>query len=242
MFERSIRVAALAALVVGIGAGESKAQAALIGPGGAFISGGLAGIATGDLDDRLAAQGYPTFGRSAATLGAGAYRIFSNRILLGFEGHGLIIGEEQHEGREVSLSGGYATIGVGYVVSLSPRMRIYPRLGIGGAGLALEIESEGDPVDFDDVLSETVPAPTARESVVSRDGPALDLGAGFELLGGRRGGGALVGLRLGYLVAPFDSNWDVYERARYLREATGGPDASVSGPYVRIVIGGAWRR
>ena len=67
VFERSTKVAAIAALVFGIAARPVPGQAALIGPGAAFISGGVSQMATGDLDDRLAAQGYPTFGRKAST-------------------------------------------------------------------------------------------------------------------------------------------------------------------------------
>jgi hypothetical protein len=242
VFERSTRVAALAALVFGIAAGPLHGQAALIGPGAAFISGGVSQLATGDLDDRLAAEGYPTFGRKASTLGIGAYRIFSDRILVGFEGHGFIVGDEEHQGRTVGLSGGYATLGVGYVFTVSPRVRLYPRIGIGAAGIALEMESDAGPVDFDDVLTGGVSAPLGRDPVLSRDGVALDIGAGIELLRSSRSIGPLIGLRVGYLAAPFDSSWDYYERASYVREATEGPDATPSGPYIRIVIGGSWRR
>ena len=242
MFERSTKIAVLGALVFGIAANPLQGQAALIGPGAAFISGGVSQLSTGDLDDRLAAEGYPTFGRKASTLGVGAYRIFSNRILLGFEGHGFIVGDEEHQGRNVGLSGGYATLGVGYVFTASPRVRLYPRIGIGAAGIALEMESDADAVEFDDALTGGGPVPVDRDPVLSRDGIAFDVGAGIELLRTSRGSGPFIGLRVGYLAAPFDSSWDYYERASYVREATGGPDATPSGPYLRVVIGGAWRR
>jgi hypothetical protein len=66
----------------------------------------------------------------------------------------------------------------------------------------------------------------------------LDLGAGAELLSGRRSG-ALLGVRLGYLLAGFGSgsSWQLYERT-----AVDGPAASIAGPYLRVTIGGAWRR
>lgn len=47
----------------------------------------------------------------------------------------------------------------------------------------------------------------------------------------------MIGLRAGYLAAPFESAWEMYER-----KANGGPDATISGLYVRVVIGGTWRR
>jgi hypothetical protein len=155
--------------------------------------------------------------------------------MLGLEANGLVMGERPHEGGEVSLGGGYATLGVGYVVNLSPQARVYPRVGIGVGGLGLSIDTE-DPVDFDDVLAN--PRPVAgRQPSLSRSGMVFDIGAGLELLRASGDFGPIVGLRLGYLAAPFHSSW-----RRYEREAIGGPDASIAGPYVRVILGGAWRR
>ena len=75
--------------------------------------------------------------------------------------------------------------------------------------------------------------------MLSRGGLVVDLGGGAELLPGGRGRGPLIGVRLGYLVARFGSgsNWQLYDRT-----ATGGPAATIAGPYVRVVVGAAWRR
>lgn len=235
---RSTR-AGLLALALGLsGAPSAEAQQALLGPGAAYIAAGVSGIATRELDDRLVARGYPTFGRTATSLGLGAYRLLASGVMLGAEAHGLIVGEETRAGRVAGLGGGYATVGVGYAVTLSPRARIYPRLGLGAGGLALWIESAADTVGFDEVLADPRPVP-GRQPVLSRDGLVVDLGAGAELLPAGRGRGPLIGLRLGYLAARFGSgsNWQLHERT-----ARGGPAASIAGPYVRVVVGGAWRR
>ncbi len=232
-FVRGMTCAALLALGLGA-AGPGAAQADFLGPGGGFISVGAAGIETGELDDWLAARDYPTFGQSAVTVGLGAYRILSSGVMLGGEFNGLIVGDEAHGGRRVGLGGGYATLGAGYVVNLSPRARVYPRLGLGVGGMGLWATRE-DTVDFEEVLAGRTDDPD-REPVLSRDGPVIDLGAGAEFLpGGRRG--PLIGVRAGYLAGPFTSHWDAYEDT-----ATGGPDASITGPYVRLTVGWAWRR
>lgn len=221
-----------------LGAGcqnEARAQAALLGPGAAFIGVGASGVATGDLDDRLTANGYPTFGRTAVAVNLGAYRILSDKILLGAEWHGLIFGEEPHEGREVGLGGGYGTLGLGYVLQVSRRARIYPRIGFGGGGMGLWIERDSV-VDFDDVLSRPI-SEDRRTPVLSHGTAVVDLGAGIEFLPGRRGAGTIVGVRLGYLAAPFNSDWQLYDHS-----VTGGPSAGIAGPYVRAVIGVAWKR
>ncbi|HEU0078448.1 MAG TPA: hypothetical protein VFQ76_12400, partial [Longimicrobiaceae bacterium] len=206
-------------------------------PDAAFISAGVSGIATEELDDRLAARGYPTFGSTATAVGFGGYWGLPGGWMLGGEFNGLIIGDEPHQGRTVGLGGGYATLGVGYAVELSPRVRLYPRLGLGAGGLALWFESD-DTVGFDEVLADPGPLP-GRQPVLSHDGVVVDLGAGAELLPGGRGRGPLIGVRLGYLAALFgsDSDWQLYEYT-----ASGGPPATIAGPYVRAVVGVGRRR
>lgn len=236
---RRIAGAGLAALALGWGGVDAaRGQAALLGPGAAYVGGGVSGIATEELDDRLAARGYPTFGGTAGAVTLGAYRVLRSGVMLGGEFNGLVIGEEEHLGRDVGLGGGYATLGIGYAVELSPRARVYPRLGLGPGGLALWIESRADTVGFDEVLANPGPLP-GRQPVLSRDGLVLDLGAGAEFLPGRRGRGPLIGLRAGWLLTAFgsESDWQLYEFT-----AADGPAASIAGPYVRVVVGGAWRR
>ena len=242
MVTRRITLAALFAMVFGtVSEQRVHAQAALLGPGAAYIGGGISGIATSDLDGRLAASGYPTFGQSATVLGIGAYRLFSSGVMFGFEGNGLIIGEEDHAGGEVGIGGGYATLGIGYAFDLPHRTRVYPRIGVGAGGIGLWFDSEEDTVEFDDVLANPAPAPHVEEPGLSIDGFVLDAGGGIEFTPLRRGSGLLIGLRAGYLFAPFDSHWNVI-RFNNSSDVTGGPDASISGFYLRVIVGGAWRR
>jgi hypothetical protein len=98
------------------------------------------------------------------------------------------------------------------------------------------IENNDDSIPFDDVFANPKPA-SNKETILSRDGFVADLGAGIEFLSGRRHG-AMFGIRIGYLVAPFDSAWDLVDTGK----ASGGPDATIGGPYIKVVIGGAWKR
>jgi len=223
-----------AALLVFILASSASAQAALLGPGAAFISIGSARVATSELDDRLSANGYPTFGKSAESAGVGGYRTFTNQVLLGVELTGLALDEKPYQTREVGVSGGYGTLGIGFMKQISPRVRIYPRLGLGAGGLTLWVET-ADTVTFDSVLADPQPA-DGRMRLLSRDGGVLDLGLGAEFLPGR---GVLLGIRAGYVAAGFgdDTDWWTQDGT-----ATGGPRAAISGAYVRLVLGGAWKR
>jgi hypothetical protein len=72
---------------------------------------------------------------------------------------------------------------------------------------------------------------------MNRSGGVIDIGGGIEFLRSTRGSGALFGIRFGYVIAPFNSSWNMYDR-----KVTGGPDSSISGLYLRGVLGGAWSR
>src|SRR5688500_6826863 len=99
-------LAGLVALGLGIGGAEAaQGQAALLGPGAAYVGGGVSGIATEELDERLAARGYPTFGGTAGAVTLGAYRVLRSGVMLGGEFNGLVIGEAEHQGRDVWLGG-----------------------------------------------------------------------------------------------------------------------------------------
>lgn len=201
-------------------------------PDAAYLAAGVSGIATAELDEQLAASGYPSFGRTAAAASLGGYWALPNGVLLGGEWHGLDVGVQVRDGREVGLGGGYGTIGIGYAVRLSPRVRLYPRLGLGGGALGLWVESAAETtVGFDEALVRPSPS-QERARVLSRGSTVADLGGGVELLPRSRGRGPLIGVRFGYLVTPFVSGW-----RRDDVPVSGGPDATLAGPYVRVVVG-----
>jgi len=84
---------------------------------------------------------------------------------------------------------------------------------------------------FDDVL-----ANPNRGATLVQASLLLQIGVGIEVRGGRAvaRGGSFVGLRAGFVVAPVSGDW-VFDEGDDLR---GGPSASPSGPYLRIVVGG----
>jgi hypothetical protein len=235
---RPLAVAWFLILSVVMGAEPSHAQARESRIGyTAFFAAGVSRIATGELDDRLSASGYPVFGSKPLALNVGAYRLWHSRWMLGAEWHYLNVGDAEHQGRVVGLGAGYATLGLAYAVELSPRVRLYPRVGLGLGGMGLWSEEEGDAGsgadDFDGWLAN--PNTDPDYATLSQGSMVVDFGVGAEVVLSRRGNGPLVGLRLGYLATPFDQGW-----TRDGRSVSGAPDATVAGPYVRMVIG--WRR
>lgn len=236
---RKVFAAVAGWLTLAIGFGADAAAAQEQDPRGGytgFFAAGVSEFATGELDDRLAAGGYPTFGNRGLGISLGAYRLLRSGVMLGGEWHFLGLGEKDHGGREIGLAGGYATLGVGYAVELSPRVRVYPRLGLGIGGMGLwtadDDADEGGEVGFDEALADS--SAGSSFSTLSQGSGVVDVGAGAELLLGSRGG-PVVGLRLGYVATPFDQGW-----SRNGRSLRGAPSASVAGPYVRVLVG--WRR
>jgi hypothetical protein len=222
----------IALLVLGLSSSVS-AQAALLGPGAAYISVGSAHIATDRLDDRLQALGYPKLGQSVGSGGIGGYRTLNMHWMLGAEITGVSTPRKTMGTSEFGVAGGYATLGLGYMKQVSPRVRIYPRLGLGAGGITLWIET-ADTVPFDAVLTNPQPV-SSSQRLLSRDGGVVDLGIGAEFL---PKGWFLIGVRAGYLAASFgDSNWRMQNGT-----ATNGPAASIAGPYLRVMLGGAWKR
>jgi hypothetical protein len=201
-------------------------------PGAAFVAAGASVLDVASLDGALAAQGYPTFGRTALALGGGAYRVLPGGLMIGLEGHGLSLGEEAHDGRSVSLAGGYGTFRVGYLLAEAGRGRVYPSVGIGGGGLTLMVGSRPSSESFDDVL-----ANPNRQAMLARPALVLDLGAGAEVMPGGGARGAILGLRAGYLFAPAHGAW---RQEGFV--VSGGPEASLAGPYVRATLGSGRRR
>ena len=208
----------------------------LLGAGAAYLGVGASGISTGKLDDRLAANGYPTFGSSATGVNVGAHVILPGGITVGAEWHGLIIGDAVFNNREVGIGGGYGTLGIGFVKQLSPRLRVFPRLGLGGGGMGLWFDEGSGEVDFDDVLADPQPSEYVNEPVLNTSSAVIDLGLGGEVLPGGFGKGLMLGVRLGYLAA-FDTEWSLRNQT-----VAAGPEANIGGPYIRATIGIGWRR
>jgi hypothetical protein len=227
---------AVSLCLIAFEAGEAQSRS-LSGAGAMYLGVGASRVATGKLDDRLSANGYPTFGSGAAGLNAGAHLILPGGVTVGAEWHGLIIGDDEHNGRDVGVGGGYGTLGIGYVKELSPRVRLYPRLGIGGGGMGLWNErNEGGP-NFDDVLADPQPVEDeTRDPVLSTSSAVIDLGLGGEVLPGGWARGLMFGVRLGYLAA-FNTDWQLRDQT-----VSGGPEANIGGPYIRATIGVGWRR
>lgn len=197
--------------------------------GGGFFAVGVNGTDLGPLNTRLRQAGYPTFPSELFAIGGGGYGVAANRLLLGGEGYGLIGPSRGHRGREVNVGGGYGLLTIGYRFVPTEQLVAYPQVGVGGGGLLLDIGSTGTD-RFDDVLDNP-----NREATLRKGSLLVSLGAGLEYRFGTpdEPGGFQLGLRAGYLLSPYNTDWTLGED-----RLAGGPDAAFNGPFVRLLIGG----
>jgi hypothetical protein len=210
-------------------ADESAHETVHSGGGAGYFAAGVQFTDLSDLNNRMADAGYPTFSSEMVSIGGGGYSV-TNRILIGGEGHGLISGDQGYQGRNVSVGGGYGLFTLGYLFRPNRNLRVYPRLGLGGGGLQLEISDQGDATDFDDILDDP-----NRSASIGRASLLVSLGAGLEyqFSGPEERGGFRLGLRAGYMLSPLESEWQLDDTT-----LSGGPDATLQGPFIRLTIGG----
>lgn len=184
-----------------------------------------------DLNTRLASLGYAKFPTHFYTIGGGAHGILESGIVIGGEGHALLSQKETTGTFKTALGGGYGFFNVGYVVYQQNDFTVYPLLGIGGGSVTMKITDSEAPL-FDEVIGDP-----KRSTELSTGGFLLDMAVGLDYLfqvgEDERDGGIMIGLRAGYTFSPSDSDWEMNGN-----EINGGPDFGVTGPYVRLMIGG----
>lgn len=156
------------------------------------------------------------------TIGGGGYGVYNGVFMIGGEGYGVFSGENAYQGRSASLGGGYGFFNLGYLKRLTPDLRVYPMFGIEGGGLNLNIGSTGEAGSFDNVLQDP-----DRQATLGRGYFLVSLSGGAEY----QVGGVRIGLRAGYMLAPYSSAWHLDDNA-----PGDGPDASLAGPFVRLLI------
>lgn len=199
--------------------------------GGGFFAIGANLTNLDPLNDQLTQAGYPTFATEMLSIGGGGYGVAAGQLLIGGEGYGLITGDKSYQGRNLSVDGGYGLFNLGYLFRPIQNLHVYPLLGFGGGGLSLEIGSTGAET-FDDVLD----TPN-RSATLEKSSLLLSLGAGAEYEFSKpEGGGVRLGLRAGYLLAPYEESWQLGEN-----NLSGGPNVSIGGPFLRLTVGGGDR-
>jgi len=184
------------------------------------------------LNDVLVANGYPTFTKDFMSLGGGGHAVIG-RLVLGGQGHGYL--SQAHDATlpagnyRTSVAGGAGFFDLGLLLWSRGATSFTPMVGLGGGGLELDIRELSSPT-FSEVLAQP-----GRRAKLHTGGFLVDLGASLDRIvdGGRGNGGPLVGIRAGWVLAPFPGHWQLHGQ-----DVAGGPELGFTGPYVRFMFGG----
>lgn len=195
----------------------------------------MIGFQNSDIDaigSRLEDNGYPSLSDRFLTLGGGGQGMI-NKLLIGGEGHALIGESTTQNHVKTQISGGFGLFNIGYAAVATKQMRLYPMLGLGGGGLSLSLLDKSEVPTFDQVLKNP-----KRGAQLSTAGFLLSLSLGADYLfimeeNADGIGGLIFGVRLGYMFAPVKGDWLLDDV-----EISEGPEIGVTGPFIRLAIGG----
>ena len=185
------------------------------------------------LNSRLKTKGYTEFSEEFFSIGGGLFYKPAGRFLVGVEGN-LLIGDEKSSvisGKSYSSSaiGGYGFLNTGYLVVENDFLDLYPVLGIGIGGISFKIGQSS----FEDILDNPYGAANLTTYSLMMN---FALGADYKIKlpdNGIDKSFLVIGLRGGYALSIYDSGWFMDEFS-----LSGDPDGGISGPYLRITIGG----
>lgn len=206
--------------------------------GRGFFQVGYMGLDLSNLNATLVASDLPQLNDQYLTLGGGGYGEIG-RWMIGGEGAGLV---GQHRATtsgsyDVSLDGGFGMFRMGYNITPHRTFDIFPSIGLGGAGMQLQMRGRSAPT-FGEVLADP-----GRSSRMTTGGFLLGVGVdgNYRLVFGEaptgEQGGMLIGVSTGYVFQPATTDWHLDG----LNSVAGGPTVKVEGFYVRFSIGG-WGR
>ncbi len=213
------------------GAQEQGGRKLFGGFGGFMIGGQLTDIS--QLNQHLTAANYTKFSDQFYSVGGAGYGILNN-FIIGGEGHALVgrNGDNTSRTHQTTLNGGSGAFNMGYIIYAHKYYWLYPYIGIGGETISLKIRSRENP-PFDDVLTNP-----NRSSTLNTSGMILTAGLGWDYLfnfshNEKHFGGLGIGIRFGYTYTLFKEAWQLNGA-----DIGSGPDISITGPFVRMLIGG----
>jgi hypothetical protein len=194
---------------------------------------GYTGLDLGNMNSLFKEYGCPELSNSSFTFGGGGHFILKN-FIIGGEGHGISGSKSSNTNYDLRMGGGYGFFNLGYLIYRNPGMNIYPLLGFGGGGSTIGITDKSKILEnFDDLLENP-----ARESDITNGGFMMNfsIGADFFVLASKSenaSGGWIMGIKAGYIYNVSGNDWYFNNE-----KITGSPNAGISGPYVRLTIGG----
>ena len=189
------------------------------------------------LNEKLTGKGYSEMSDTFYSLGGGGFANVSDRFMFGFEGQLFFnnketstIGTDTYASR---IIGGYGLLNTGYLAVKNDHLDLYPVIGIGVGGMRYNIVQ----TSFDSILDN----PHGNTNIATYSfllNFALGTEYKFKISGDDNEKSFFtIGLRGGYLYAPFETGWYNDEFG-----LSGAPDGGINGPYICLTIGGSGQK
>lgn len=128
----------------------------------------------------------------------------------------------------------YTLANFGYLLKSDNGLIYYPYIGLGLGKIILRL-TENNIDSFGNIFSSQRENESSKSSLFLNAGFAMDY---FHKFNKKRNGknNIVIGIRAGYIFSPFKNEWRVNQI-----KVHDGPDARLTGPYVRLTIGiGGW--
>ncbi len=185
------------------------------------------------INDRLGENGLGDFSSYAGAVGFGGTR-WSGRYVSANEFEVLFWKKNRQDNRVGMLNTGRFSSLHGIRLVNTPAFSLYPLAGIGAGFTTIKVWS--DERSFNDALAVGVESDGASKLFQPTFLFDVGIGAHFsKKMPHGKPGMATIGLRAGYVFDPVKSNrW--YQGRSVILD---GPDGNLSGPYLRIVLGGS---
>ncbi len=184
------------------------------------------------LNQVMQAKGYTPFSEHMFALG-GSLQFVTWNFITEFEGNVAIGAPTLNDTYFSNLFAGNVLLNFGYQFKPLKALRIYPIVGVGLGFAQLDFTRRNFLPSFDEFLSNP-----GRQGQINNLLFTLNAGLGIDWVWDW---GGQIGLRGGYLWTPPSNWWDIQDvrgddSSRNLPVA-GGPSMSLSGPYLRLMIG-----
>lgn len=196
---------------------------------------GLAGyhqINISNLNSKLSQYNYSEFPNDFYSLGLGHHKIYKH-FVLETEGHYLRGRKVSNENYNQYLMANwiYLDINIGYILIKKNNINIFPYTGVGIANIDFSIY-EKPSNNFDSLLNNP-----GKGLHISKTELLINFGIGFDYFinlsnNANKNYGLIFGLRSGYLYSPYSLNWEFIGL-----KIEDGPYSSLSGPFIKLLIG-----
>ncbi len=208
---------------------ESNHQSIIGGSG--HISAGLGFFDFGNINKRLVANDLPKIPQVSNSVGGGGHFMLG-KFVLGTSVQQYTPKRFQFDTIKLDVRAGYGFLEVGYVALTTPRVQLYPVVGIGIGGYTIKIATVDTNLTFDELLLDP-----KRGIELKSGGMLLNACLNLDFFLVKHDAslpyGLLTGLEIGYTYMPKVGDWEVGGEP-----VKDSPKTNLNTFYVRIKLGG----